>query len=62
MPGAGALGLFPLASAGVEPRRQPSPVPQLEVPPTPPQDTPAAGGDPDGNDDDGGNSSHSTKL
>jgi hypothetical protein len=35
-------------------------MPQLEVPPAPPQGTPAAGGDPDG-DDDGGSSSHSTE-
>jgi hypothetical protein len=37
----------------------PSSVPQLEVPPAPPQGNPAAGGDPDGDDDDGGSSSHS---
>jgi hypothetical protein len=34
-------------------------VPQLEVPSAPPQGTPAAVGDPDGDDDDGGSSSHS---
>jgi hypothetical protein len=45
----------------VESRRQPSSVPQLEVPRAPPQRTPVAGGDPDGDDDDGGSSSHSTK-
>jgi hypothetical protein len=44
----------------VESRRHPSSMPQLEVPPAPPQGTPAAGGDPDG-DDDGGSSSHSTE-
>jgi hypothetical protein len=37
-------------------------VPQLEVPPTPPQGIPAVGGDPDGDDDDGGSLSHNTKL
>jgi hypothetical protein len=37
-------------------------VPQLEVPPAPPQGTPAAGGDPDGDGDDGGSSSHNTEL
>jgi hypothetical protein len=42
----------------VESRRHPFSMPQLEVPPAPPQGTPAAGGDPDG-DDDGGSSSHS---
>jgi hypothetical protein len=46
----------------VESTRQPSPVPQLEVPPAPPQGTPAAGGDPDGDDDDGGSSSHNIDL
>jgi hypothetical protein len=45
----------------VEFGRQPSPAPQLEVTPAPPQGTPTAGGDPDG-DDDGGSSSHSTEL
>jgi hypothetical protein len=32
------------------------------VPPAPPQGTPTAGGDPDGDDNDGGSSSHSTEL
>jgi hypothetical protein len=35
-------------------------MPQLEVPPAPPQGTPTARGDPD-RDDDGGSSSHSTE-
>jgi hypothetical protein len=42
--------------------RQPSPVPQVEMPPAPPQGITAAGGDPDRDDDDGGSSSHNTKL
>jgi hypothetical protein len=64
MPGAGAVGLFPLASVGGESGRQPSPAPQLEMPPAPPQGIPATGGDPDRDDDDdvGGSSSHSTEL
>jgi hypothetical protein len=40
----------------VESRRQPSSVPQLEVPPAPPQGTPVAGGDPDS-----GSLSHNTE-
>jgi hypothetical protein len=36
-------------------------MPQLEVPPAPPQGTLAAGGDPDG-DNDGASSSHNTEL
>jgi hypothetical protein len=44
-------------------RRQPSPMPLLEVPPAPPQGTPAARGDLDrDDDDDGGSSSHNTEL
>jgi hypothetical protein len=35
-------------------------MPQLEVPPAPPQGTPGSRGDPDG-DDDGGSLSHNTK-
>jgi hypothetical protein len=49
----------------VKSRRQPSPAPQLEMPPSPPQGIPAAGGDPerDGDDnDDSGSSSHNTEL
>jgi hypothetical protein len=46
----------------VESGRQPSPVPQLEVPPTHPQGIPAVGGDPDEDDDDGGSSSYITEL
>jgi hypothetical protein len=37
-------------------------MPQLEVPPTPPQGIPAPGGDPDGYSDDDGSSSHITEL
>jgi hypothetical protein len=37
-------------------------MPQLEVPPAPPQGTTAAGGDPDRDDDDSRSSSHNTKL
>jgi hypothetical protein len=33
---------------------QPSPAPQLDVPPAPPHGTPAVGGDPDEDNDDGG--------
>jgi hypothetical protein len=62
MPRAGVAGLFPLAQQEVESGRLLSPAPELEAPPTPPQGTPAARGDPDGNDDDGGSSSHSTEL
>jgi hypothetical protein len=42
----------------------PSPAPQPEMPPAPPQGILAAGGDPDGDDDDdaGGGSSHDTEL
>jgi hypothetical protein len=47
----------PLLQQEVESRRHPSSMPQLEVPLAPPQGTPTAGGDPDG-DDDGGSSSH----
>jgi hypothetical protein len=49
----------------VESGRPLSPAPQLEMPPAPPQDILAAGGDPDrdGDDDDsGGSSSHGTEL
>jgi hypothetical protein len=48
----------------VESERQPSPAPQLDVPPTPPQGIPTARGDPnrDRGDDVGGSLSHSTKL
>jgi hypothetical protein len=46
----------------VESRRHPSSVPQLEVPPAPPQATPVAGGDPDRDDDNGDSSSHNTEL
>jgi hypothetical protein len=50
----------------VESGRPPSPAPQPEMPPTPPQGIPAAGGDSDrdGDDDDdaGGSSSHGTEL
>jgi hypothetical protein len=48
----------------VKSRRQPSPAPQPEMPPTPPPGIPAAGGDPDGDDDDdaGGSSSHNAEL
>jgi hypothetical protein len=49
----------------VESERPLSPAPQLEMPPAPPQGTPAAGGDPDGDGDDddaGGSSSHDTEL
>jgi hypothetical protein len=45
----------------VESGRQPSPMPQLDVPPAPPQGTPAAGGDPNRDEDDGGSSSHITE-
>jgi hypothetical protein len=50
----------------VESGRPPSPAPQLEMPPAPPQGIPATGGDPDrdgdGDDDDvGGSSSHDTE-
>jgi hypothetical protein len=69
MPGAGdgpgAVGLFPLASAGGGVLRPPSPAPQPEMPPAPPQGIPAARGDPDGDGDDndaGGSSSHGTEL
>jgi hypothetical protein len=47
----------------VESERSPSPAPQPEMPPAPPQGIPATGGDPDGDDDDaGGSSSHGTEL
>ena len=46
----------------MESRRQPSSVPKLEVPPAPPQGTPAVGGDPDRDDHDGDSSSRSTEL
>jgi hypothetical protein len=48
----------------VESRRQPSPAPQPEMPPTPPQGIPTAGGDSDGygDDNDGGSSSHNMEL
>jgi hypothetical protein len=49
----------------VESERPPSPAPQPEMPPTPPQGIPAAGGDPDEDGDDdnaGGSSSHGTEL
>jgi hypothetical protein len=50
----------------VESGRQPSPTPQLEVPPAPPQGIPTAGGDPDEDGDDdndaGSSSSHDTEL
>jgi hypothetical protein len=54
----------PLPQQEVESGRQPSPTPQLEMPPAPPQGIPAVGGDPDGDDDDAacGSSSHSTEL
>jgi hypothetical protein len=44
----------PLPQQEVESRSQASSVPQLEVPPAPPQGTPAAGRDPDGDDNDSG--------
>jgi hypothetical protein len=37
-------------------------VPQLDVPPAPPQGTLATGGDPDGDDNDGGSLSHNIEL
>jgi hypothetical protein len=50
----------------MESSRQPSPAPQPEMPPAPPQGIPTARGDPnrdrDGDDDDSGNLSHSTEL
>jgi hypothetical protein len=49
----------------VESGRQPSPAPQPEMPPAPPQGIPAAGGDPYGDGDDNdvsGSSSHGTEL
>jgi hypothetical protein len=47
----------------VESESQPSPAPQLEMPPAPPQGIPAAGGDPDRDDNDAsGSSSHNTEL
>jgi hypothetical protein len=49
----------------VESKRPPSPAPQPEMPPAPPQGIPAAGGDPNGDRDDddaGGSSSHDTEL
>jgi hypothetical protein len=49
----------------VESERPPSPAPQLEMPPAPPQGILAAGGDPDGDEDDDetdGSSSHDTEL
>jgi hypothetical protein len=46
----------------VESGRQPSSVPQLEVPPAPLQGTLAAEGDPDGYNNDGGSSSHNMEL
>jgi hypothetical protein len=51
----------------VESKRPPSPAHQPEMPPTPPQGIPVAGGDPDGDgdgddDDTGGSSSHDTEL
>ena len=49
----------------VESGRPPSPVPQPEMPPAPPQGIPAAEGDPDGDDDDddvGGSLSHDMEL
>jgi hypothetical protein len=49
----------PLPQKEVESRRRPSSVPQLEVPSAPPQGTPTARGDPNG-DNDCGCSSHST--
>jgi hypothetical protein len=62
MPGAGAAGLFPLPQREVESERLPSPAPQPEMPPAPPQGILAAGGDPDGDDADaGGSSSHGTE-
>jgi hypothetical protein len=66
MPGAGvgAAGLFPSRQREVESERPPSPAPQREMPPAPPQGIPAAGGDPDGDgdgDDAGGSSSHGTE-
>jgi hypothetical protein len=68
MPGAGAglgaVGIFPLASAGGV-WEAAYPAPQPEMPPAPPLGIPAAGGDPDGDGDDddaGGSSSHGTEL
>jgi hypothetical protein len=49
----------------VESERPPSPAPQPEMPPAPPQGILAAGGDPEGDRDDddaGGSSSHDTEL
>jgi hypothetical protein len=49
----------------VESRRPPSPAPQPEMPPAPPQGIPADGGDPDRDGDDndaGGSLSHGTEL
>jgi hypothetical protein len=60
MPGARETCSSPSSQQEVESRRQPSSVPQVEVPPTPPRGTLAARGDPD-EDDDGGSLSHSTK-
>jgi hypothetical protein len=54
----------PLHQREVESERPPSPAPQLEMPPAPPQGIPATGGDleGDGDDDDvSGSSSHSTE-
>jgi hypothetical protein len=61
--GAGVARLFPSPQQEVEFWRHPSPAPQLEMPPTPPQGISATGGDPDGDEDDvGGSSSHNTEL
>jgi hypothetical protein len=65
MPGAGAPGLFPLASVGGGVWEIAFPCTSARDAPTPPQGIPTAGGDPDGDGDDdatGGSSSHSTEL
>jgi hypothetical protein len=57
----GAVGFFFPATAGGGVCEASLPCAPLDVPPTPPQGVPTAGGDPD-EDDDGGSSSHSTAL
>jgi hypothetical protein len=54
----------PLPHQEVESGRQPWHASQPEMPPTPPQGIPAAGGDPDkdGNDDASGSSNHNAEL
>jgi hypothetical protein len=63
--GAGAAGLFPIASAEGGVWEAAFPAPQLEMPLPPPQGILATGGDPDGDEDDydaGGSSCHGTEL